>query len=1063
MFLSDFSVRRPVAITMLIMAVVLVGAISLTRLGIDMFPEIEFPMVSVVTTYPGVVPEDMEELVSEPIEEVVAGVKGAKEVRSVSHEGVSVVMAEFVWGTNLDFAAQDIREALSFIEVFLPEDMDRPLVVKFDLAMWPIMMFGVTGERDLFSLRELIDEIMKPRLERIEGVSSVALWGGLEREILVEIDRSRLEAHKLSLFEVSQALERENLNLPAGHLIEGPREFLVRTVGEFGCLDEIGKTVVSLREGKPVYLEDIAAISDTHKELRGHSRVNRRDGLLIAVNREAGANTVRIAQRVREELKRLEKDLPPDIETQELFDQAKFISASISSLVHSGLWGGLVAILVLFLFLRNLRPTITIALAIPLAVLVTFIPIHALGYTLNMMTLGGLALALGMLLDNAIVVIENIFRHLREGKNRKEAARAGAGEVAMAISASTLTTIAVFLPMVYATGIAGRMARGLGVTVGSSLIVSLFMALTLVPMVASKILKSEDPVKSLRANGAGRSHPSTSLGTGKSYPGGHRENRKQKIENRKKWLAFVDWYKGLLGWALRHRGRVILIAAAIFILSLGLLVLVGTEFIPRMDSGIYMGTLRMPVDTSLKETNRVVQGVEEIIAALPEIKDSSVFVGLYPGAELDLAFGHGATGVNEAQLFGTLTEIAERRRSTEEVLTEIRQRLPEDIEGLKTTFTGFSPAEMMGGAMTAPINIKLFGWDLTVLEKLSDTVIARLENIEGVHSIDATLRPGKPELQIEIDRERASRKGLSVAVVARAVERALRGKVATRFREAGEEIDIRLRLQEKDRDALVDINNITIPSPGGLVHLGELAEIHPRRGPARIFREERQRLAEVNAQFSGRSLGEIMAEVREAVGGITLPSGYFIEYGGEYKEMIEMFYSLLFVLVLAVLLVYMVMAAQFESLLHPFAIIFSVPLSLIGVVLALLLTGKAISLPSFIGMIMVTGIVVNNAIVFIDYVNQLRAKGLSRDEALIQAGGVRLRPILMTTSTTILGMLPLTLGRAMGVEMRSALAIAIIGGLFASTILTLIVVPAIYSLLDDWAHRGRKKSQVNIR
>lgn len=479
-----------------------------------------------------------------------------------------------------------------------------------------------------------------------------------------------------------------------------------------------------------------------------------------------------------------------------------------------------------------------------------------------------------------------------------------------------------------------------------------------------------------------------------------------------------------------------------------------------MDSGMYMATFRMSIEASLEETDRVVRGVEKIIADIPEMKDSCVFVGLYPGAELDLAFGYGVTGVNEAQFFGTLTGIEERRRSTEEVLSEIRARLPDGVEGLRTSFIAFGPAEMMGGAMVAPINIKLFGEDLTVLERLSDLVRERIKDIEGVHSIDTTLKPGKPELQIEIDRERASRKGLSVAGVAQAVRKAIKGGVDTHFREEGEEMDIRLRLREEDRDSLAELGQITIPSPGGLVHLSELAEIHPQRGPARIFREERQRLAEVTAQISGRSLGEVMAEVRGAVAGITFPPGYFMELGGEYEEMIEMFYSLLFVLALAILLVYMVMAAQFESLIHPLAIIFSIPLSLIGVVLALLLTGRTISLPSFIGMIMVTGIVVNNTIVFIDYVNQLRAKGLSRDEALVQAGGVRLRPILMTASTTILAMLPLTLGRAMGIEMRSAMAIAIIGGLFASTILTLIVVPTIYSLLDDWTHRGRKKAAV---
>ena len=1033
MNIPEFSVRHSVTVLMMILIIVVLGAISLSRLTIELIPDLSYPVATVVIGYEGVASEDIETLVTKPVEGAVSKVKNVKTVNSTSQEGVSMVMVEFEWGTNIDFAAQDMRDQIDLIEEFLPEDIDHPVVIKFDPAMMPAIAYGITGERDLRSLRTLVKDDIKDRLERVEGIASAMLMGGLEREIQVRINRHKLEAYNLSLDQVVRILRYENLNLSGGHITEAYTEYILRSMGEYKNLDEMRNTAIAVRGGTPIYLRDIAQVSDTYKEIRSCGRTNRKGSVILLLLKESGANTVQAVEGVKREVERLKRELPRDIEFTPVLDQERLTKLAVSNTGQAALWGGLIAILVVFLFLRNWRPTITVGLAIPISIMATFIPIYFIGYSLNIITLGGLALGVGMLLSNAIIVIENIFRYLEEGKTRADAAIGGTSEVGMAITASTLTTLAVFLPLLYTTGVAGRLVRGLALTVSFSLFASLFVALTIVPMMASKIFKKRERKEEYEAH------------FGERY-----------------FERFKYWYKKFLVWALRYRGKTILIVGMVFILSMLLTLFIGKEFMSSMDHGLCITRLEMPVGTSLEETDRVAGGIEEIILKESEVEAAAAFVGLSEESKLAGAFGFGMAGVNEAQIMGKLKEKKYRSRSTKEIEDSIRVRLPK-IEGAKIEFIDLAKRMLNPGASKTPVDIKVFGKDLVILKRISDEIAEGIKDIEGVCDVDTTLRRGKPELQIRLDREKAARLGITAGMLASTVETAAKGKVATQFRTGGDEFDIRVKFREEDRRTRKDIENIVITSPlGRQFYLRQIAHISKGKGPVQLFRENQTRKVSVTANVSGRDLGSIMNDIRTKVSQLSLPQGYFIEYGGEYERMRETFISLGGVFILAILLVYMIMAAQFESLVHPFTVIFTVPLALIGVVWGLFIAGYTLSLASLIGIIILVGVVVNNGIVLVDYVNKLRERGLNKEEALIRGATTKLRAIVLATSTAILGMVPMFLSRAEGSEMRSPMALSVIGGLLVSTILLLIVVPVLYSLFDDWAHRGRKKAAMML-
>jgi HAE1 family hydrophobic/amphiphilic exporter-1 len=1019
MKLPEFSVEKPVTVTMLILIVVVVGAISLGNLGLDLMPDITYPVMSVVTTYEGVASEEMENIVTKPIEEVVATVKNVKKVSSFSQEGLSAVMVEFEWGANLDLLAQDIRDKIDMISDFLPEDMDKPIVVKFDPSMIPVMVFGIVGERDLRSLRQLVKDVFKDRLEQVDGVASAMVWGGKEREVRVEVDRKKLEALHISLEEVSQKLSMENLNLPAGHLKSGYQEFLLRTVGEFDSVEEIGEIVVALRGNVPIYLKDIATVSDTHREVRSYARTNKKNSVLVIVSKESGANTVFVSNGVNKALKELKVQLPQDIKFYTIFDQSRLIKRIIKVTGSNALSGGVLAVLVLFLFLRSLRTTIAIALGIPLSLIATFIPLYFLGYNLNFITMIGIALGVGMIVDNGIVVIENTFRHLSLGEEAKVSAKSGANEVGMAITASTLTTVAVFFPLIFIRGITGKLFTQMALTISFALLASLFVALTLVPMIASRIFKT---------------------GEARGY---------EVSFGRRTFGYFRERYKEFLRKTLLHRKRVILGALLLFILSLGLFPYIGREFFPNLDTDMAFLMVKMPVGTNLDETDKVVREIEDIVLSEEGVQTVGAFVGLSEATKQDAAFGMGSAGVNEAEIFIRLEDKLNRKRTSQEIVNHVRAQLP-PIEGARYESMDMAQSIVTGGGTRqASIELKLFGKDLGILEDLSQKVMGAMGKIEGVYDLGSSLEKGRPELQIRIDRHRASQWGLTISQIASTLQMAVQGKTSTVFRQGGEEINIRVSLDKDARENLREIENIILPSPlGMLVRLKDVADIEQAKGPIRLNRENQKRMVSITANFAGRHLSSVMSDIRDKIREINFPEGYFIDYGGQAEKMRETFISIGQILILAVLLVFMIMAAEFESFTQPLVIMFTVPLAIIGVILAIVISGKTISLPSGMGVVILSGIIVNNGIVMIDYINQLRRKGMEKTEAIIEGAATRLRPILMTSSTTILGMLPMAFSRAEGSEARSVVAISIMGGLLVGTILTLIVIPAIYSLFE---------------
>jgi hydrophobic/amphiphilic exporter-1 (mainly G- bacteria), HAE1 family len=1021
MKLPEFSVKRKVTASMMAAILVVLGAISFTRLGLDFFPDLEFPTVSVITTYSGSSSEDIENVLTRPLEQIVSSVNRVKKITSQTSEGVSAISIEFEWGTNLDFAAQDVRDQIGLYEQFLPPEAGNPLVLKFNFSLFPVIFYGITADIPALELKKVIEDEVAPRLERLDGVASAQVFSMDEREILVDVDRAALESHGMTLDQVYMALRAENINLPAGSLVVRHSDILVRTLGEFRSLDDIRRTVIgATTKGDPIYLGDVAEVKDTLRETRYVSRIQQQNGVYLIVNKRSGANTQQASTAVKRELAALEGTIPGDPVFHVAMDQGDMIEQVTSNTGRNAWVGGLLAIILIFLFLRNWRPTFIIGLAVPLSVITTFIALYAAGYTLNLLTIGGLALGVGMLVDNAIVVIENVYRHLEEGEGPDEASISGAREVGMAITASTLTTIAVFFPMIFAQGITGKMTQALGLSVAFALLASLFVALTVVPLSTSLMFRSP---KSLRSISKG-------------------PDERQFAKAR---AVYGKW----LSWALRHRRWVIGGALLALVAALAVVPFLGTEFLPAQDQNMILLKVRMPVGTALDETDRVVTMVERIMAAMPEITVISAQVGSQVEQDAgDAASGMANTGTHEAMLWVGLVKREQRTLSDQEILELIRRRLP-NLSGVKFEAVDMSQS-LMGGA-AAPVEIKLFGRDLDALSDQADRIVRMISGVEGLRDLTHSMASGKPEIQIRIDRERAYRLGLSVSQVAGTVQTATLGRVATRYREGSDEIDIRLRFQERYRDSLEEVRRIPIMTPAAkMVFLEDLADIGSADGPIMINRENQARRVSVTANIVDRDLGSVVRDIKGRLSGFekTLPPGYFLEYGGAYEQMTEAFLILAGAFALAILLVYMIMASQFEHFTHPFVIMFTVPLGIIGVIIGLLVTGRTLNLAALIGVIMLAGIAVNNGIVMIDYINQLIKRGVDRREAVLQGATTRLRAVLLTALTTILASLPMAFSRSSGSEFRAPLGVAIAFGLMATTLLTLFVIPVIYSLFN---------------
>ncbi len=1021
MSLSRTAIRRPISTFMVFLAVLVLGGFSLKRIAIDLYPDITFPVIMLMTGYEGAAPLEVEKMVTEPLEKMVSTVNNIKEVSSVSSDGVSVIIMNFDWGANMDEVANDVRERVSLVKGALPEGADDPLAFKFDPSLMPLMVLSLSGDRDLVQLRYLADEDIRYELEQIEGVASIEVTGGKEREIQVQVDRSQLASVDLSLGQLINALRTENLNLPGGYVESSEKEFFVRTMGEFNQVSQIENVVIANKGGVPIYLRDVAQVKDTFKEQRTEIRVNGKSGIIMVVRKQSGTNTVRVADRIHEKLTQIGKDLPQGVEVGIIFDTSQFIKDSIFQLAQMAILGAIIAIIIIFLFFGNIPSGLIIFSAIPLSIMVAFILMHVSHLTLNMMTLGGLALGVGMMVDSAIVVLENIFRHREEGKSIGEAAVAGSDEVGMAITASILTTLVVFLSLLFTTGIASIFFKHLAYTVAFALLSSLFVALTLIPVLCSKYL-------SVRSHRAGEER----IGFSRRISG--------YVEER---------YQGVLGWALGHRKTVIASAVAILIASFLLAPRIGTRFMPAMDEGRFSVDVQMPVGTRLALTDEISREVEEKLREnTPELESLLAQVGATGGM---MGFSGGAS--HKASLTVKLVDLSQRKRSTREIVDSLRGKLKTGEATVR--FGGGDPGEEMlfGGS---PIALDIKGYDLTEGKRLAQEIFDSIRKVKGVVEPRMSLEEGQPELQVRIDRDKASSLGLNFSQIAQTIRTANAGTVASWFREGGNEYNILVRLQAEDREGPADLGKIFIASPlGRQIPLDSVAWIEEGLGPVQIERKEQERVITVSGGIKGRDLGSVTRDIKETLADIRIPEGFLVEFGGEQQEMAESFRSLFFALILAVVLVYMVMASQFESLRYPFVIMLALPFAAIGVILILFLSGTIFTVVVYIGLIMLAGIVVNNGIVMISYINILRERGLALSEAVRMGARRRLRPILMTTFTTVFALLPMALGLGAGAGMWAPMARTVIGGLLSSFIFTLILVPTLYTIFAGKKARGK--------
>lgn len=1022
MSLPSFSVRRPIFTTMVTLIVVILGGLSLSRLRIDLLPEIELPSLTVRTSYAGASPEVMERLVTQVIEEIIATVPGVEEMTSLSAEGTSTVRVSFSWGTNIDVAAQDVQTRLNNESDELPQDIVSPRVSKFDIASFPVVIIGISSGLDPVDLTDLIDNQVRYRFARVPGVAQADIFGGYRREIRIELDLDRLIALGLPLDQILTSLRNANLDLPAGTIDKGRYEVTLRAPSEFQNLDQIRQMVVTVRDNAAITLGQIAEVKDTYERLTQIVRVNGENGIRIGIRKQADANTVEVSRQILEEIEAVNRDYP-QIEVVPVINQGNFIERSILNVANSVLYGGSLALLVLLFFLRNIRSTVVIAVSIPISIIATFALVYFGGFTLNLMTLGGLALGVGMMVDSSIVVLENIFRKRQEeGLKTNDAAVKGAIEVAPAIVASTITTLVIFLPLVFVRGVSGILFQELAYVIVFSLVCSLLVSLSLVPLLAGKLLKNTERSEPSEADGFLKR---LSAKAGKGF---------QDLDNA---------YHRLLFRVLDHRWKTVALAVILLGASLTLVPLIGSEFLPPSDEGEVRITGEMEVGTRLDIMNEQTLRMEELVyQAVPEATAKVASVG---------ASGFRPDSAAEGEIRLTLTPAKDRERSNTDVANDLRKQLEGKLPGMTLRVRApqgqFLLQRLLGS--DDGITVEVRGFDLDILESLAKQVAEGVATIQGVTDVDSSVNEGVPQAIVRINREKAADLGLSVRDVAQALETAVAGRRAGEFRSQGNSYRILVQLKDAHQLTMEHILDLTLQTPSGQqVALRNLVDTEPSRGPNFIDRKDQQRLVTVQANVANRDLGSVAAEVSDLLQQIPKPAGYELVMAGNVEEQQKAFTELIVSLILALVLVYMVLACQYESLIDPIIVMVSVPLAAIGVLMVLFITQTTLNLQSYIGCIMLGGIVVNNAILLVDQAGRLRLEaGMDTREALAEAGRRRLRPILMTTSTTILGLLPLAFGIGEGADAQAPLARAVVGGLACSTVITLVLIPAIYSLV----------------
>lgn len=1082
MNLIEIAIKRPVTVAMFTLAALVFGLVVVGRIGFNLLPELSYPTLTVRTDFDGAAPAEVENLISRPLEGVLGTIKGLRQVRSVSKAGRSDIYLEFRWGADIDLASLDVREKLE--QVQLPLEVEPPSLLRFNPNNDPIIRMSLSfqnedsqeGNKDkkagaiaadpptqLSRLRRYADLQLSRRMETIEGVAATKASGGLEDEIQILLDQSQLAQLNLTLDDIAGRLRTQNINMSGGQIQNGQQQLLVRTFNEYRTLEDFANTIVMSKSAKVVRLKDVAEVSFSHKDPTAIIRHNGEQAVEVAIYKEGDANTVKVAEAVHAQLKKLEKDLPDGMSLTVLTDASKFISQAIGELMSSAIIGGLLAMIVIYLFLGEITPTVIISATIPLSVVITFNLMFGAKIDLNIMSLGGLALAIGMLVDNAIVVLENIARKKEQGLSLARSALEGAGEVSGAITASTLTTIAVFLPLIFVEGIAGQLFADQALTITFSLIVSLAVALTLIPTMAAHSLEKSQQTPTLQRTDKPWYKRLLLLPVellvmafallfllikmlvwllSKVFglvfiPA--------RIGFEKFFKLFAKGYEVLLNLALRAKVVTLIIAFGLLAMTVQLVKQLPTVVLPEMAQSELLVRVEYVPGTAIELTDAKVIALSKKLLAVAGVEE----VFATAGSGNKLTANPEQEGENLAE-FRLLLEKGIDRTGEDKMLGQIRQLLASDGQGLSSE--AIRPQLF---SFSTPLSVEIYGYDIDLLGRASDMVVERLAASDRFIDVHSNLKEGYPEAQITFDEEKMARLGLSIDQANKAVVNAIRGNTATRYRLKEQQIDVLVRLQENARDEIADISELIInPFAAKPVPLYAVADIVQTKGPSEITRIDQQRVVMVEGQLRYGGIGEAIVEAQQLLEDVRLPFGTHMQFGGQGEEMERSFSSLLMALGLAVFLVYLVMASQFESLLHPFIILLSIPLAAIGAIGALVFTGTELSVVVFLGLIMLAGIVVNNAIVLIDKINQLRFAGSDKLEAIVEASKARLRPIMMTTLTTTLGMIPLAMGLGEGTEIRAPMAITVIGGLLASTLLTLVVIPVMYQILDrkDYSH-----------
>ncbi len=1037
MSLYESAVRKPVMTSLIFVGVVILGLFSLNKLPIDLLPNIETNTIMVLTTYDGASAADIETNVTRPLENSLNTVANLKNIKSVSRENRSMITLEFNYGDDIESLTNDVRDKLNMVKSFLPEGVQEPIIFKFSTDMIPVIMLSATAKESLPALYKILDNKVANPLARIDGVGSVSITGAPKREIQIFIDPLKLEAYHLTIESIAQNIRMENVNTPAGTVDIGSDSYSIRVNGEFKDAAELNKIIVGSSGGKTIFLSDVSIVNDAVEERMQESYTNGKQGATIVVQKQSGSNTVKIAEKVLNELPSIKKSLPSDVKLDVIIDTSDSIKETISGLTETVLYAFLFVILVVLAFLGRWRATVIIILTIPISLISAFIYLGGTGGSLNIISLSALSVAIGMVVDDAIVVLENITTHIERGSRPNSAAVHGTNEVAVSVIASTLTLIAVFFPLTLITGMAGVMFVQLGWMVTIIMTVSTVCALTLTPMLSSQLL---------------RLNPKRSKIFEKIYLPIERS-----LDN------LDNYYAKFVNWAVRNRKKVVAFATIFFILSLLPIGFIGTEFIPAQDNGRVAATIEMPVGTRMEITKKTAEDLKLLWQKkYPEIDMINYSVGQAASSNVWGSLQNNASNIISLNL--RMLPLGDRKRSMFEICDSIRADLDNMPEVSKSNIIAGGGMSMMGGQST--LDVDVFGYDFEQTDKIANELSQRIAKIPGLVNVKVSRGDYTPEYQVEFDREKLAINGLNISTASNYLRNRINGLTASLYREDGEEYSIRVVYSPEYRQSIENIENILIYNQQGqAVRLKDLGRVVEKFTPPTIERKNRQRLITVASTVSGTTIDKAVSEINAQISEMSIPSDIYLEVGGTYKDQQESFSDLSILLLIIILLVFIVMASQFESLTYPFIIMFSVPFGISGVVLALAITGSTLNMMSFVGLIMLVGIVVKNGIVMVDYINLNRERGLGIIHAVVSGGKSRLRPVLMTTLTTILGMLPMALSNSQGSEMWKSMAITVIGGLTVSTILTLVIVPTIYAIFaGNGVKRNRKKMRkINMK